>query len=103
MNVEDVITGVVKPGAAPARQTECEWAQENFTVTTDANKGRFRPAPYQVEPINSIGDPAISETVIMSATRMLKALAILIEMACVQMFITARRAGASCYPAVQKS
>jgi hypothetical protein len=78
MKVEDVVTGVAKLWAPPPRQTVCEWAQENFIVTTGANKGRFRPAPYQVEPINAIGDPAINEIVIMSATQLLKTITILV-------------------------
>jgi len=78
MKVEDVITGVAKLWAPPPRQTVCEWAQENFIVTTGANKGRFRPAPYQVEPINAIGNPAINEIVIMSATQLLKTITILV-------------------------
>ena len=64
--------------APPPRQTVCEWAKENFIVTTGANKGRFRPAAYQLEPINAIGDPAINEIVIMSATQMLKTITILV-------------------------
>jgi hypothetical protein len=34
----------------------CEWALSNFIVTTGAKKGIFRPAAYQVDPINAIGE-----------------------------------------------
>lgn len=64
--------------APPPRQTVCEWAEENFIVTTGANKGRFRPAAYQVEPINAIGDPWVNGIVIMAATQTLKTMVILV-------------------------
>ena len=64
MKSGDVRADVVKLWAPPPRQTVCEWAQEHFIVTTGANKGSFRPAPYQIEPINAI--------MIMSATQMLR-------------------------------
>jgi phage terminase large subunit GpA-like protein len=92
MKSGDVRADVVKLWAPPPRQTVCDWAKENFIVTTGANKGRFRPAAYQVEPINAIGDPAINEIVIMSATRMLKALVILVEMVCARLFLAVRQA-----------
>jgi phage terminase large subunit GpA-like protein len=81
MTVEDAIAEVSKLWAPPPRQTVCEWARDNFIVTTGAKKGRFVPNAYQVEPINAIGDPFVNEIVIIAATQMLKTMVILVGIA----------------------
>jgi phage terminase large subunit GpA-like protein len=78
MKSGDVRAEVEKLWAPPPRQTVCEWARDNFAVTTGAKKGRFIPNAYQVEPINAIGDPWVNEIVIMAATQMLKTMVILV-------------------------
>jgi phage terminase large subunit GpA-like protein len=80
-SIDQLVTEVSPLWAPPPRQTVCEWAQEHFIVATGADKGRFKPKAYQIEPINALGDARISSVVIMSATQMLKTITILVGIA----------------------
>jgi hypothetical protein len=68
-------------------------AQENYVITTGANRKRLRRAVYPVEPINKI--------VITSATQMRKRLVILVEMACARTFRAICQARATCFPSAR--
>jgi phage terminase large subunit GpA-like protein len=80
-SIDQIVAEVSPLWAPPPRQTVCEWAEEHFIVATGADKGRFKPKTYQVEPINALGDARISSVVIMSATQMLKTITILVGIA----------------------
>ena len=74
---ERLVAECCKLWAPPPKQSVSDWAEEHFRLSPEysAQTGKLKLYTFQRAPIDAFGDPYTSEIVIMSATQMLKTLA----------------------------
>ena len=76
-DAEQIVAECCRLWAPPPNQSVSEFAEQEFVLSPEysAQTGRLKLYKFQREPLDFFGDPYTSEIVIMSATQMLKTLA----------------------------
>ena len=83
MNLDQILQAAYQAWAPPPTQSVSEWAEEHFRLSPEysAKSGLLKLYRYQREPVDAFGDPFVAGIVIMSATQMLKTLALQVGIA----------------------
>ena len=75
MTKAEALLAEVRQGWRPAKQLcVSDWADENFKLSPEyaAEAGDWRTLPFQRDPLNTVSDPEVWQTVIKSCTQVLK-------------------------------
>lgn len=70
-DIDSVIARAMGAWRPPPRLSLSEWAERHFVLSaeTAAEPGRWRSLPYQVEILNSITDPTVTQVSVMKSAR----------------------------------